>query len=356
MAIESIKPVRGTSGTTAGDNIQRRIRYRVKFTTDNEEATAAEFAVASTFGLVLGISHYVYGTTFDPRVRLKELQPTAGKQRREYYVDAIFEGKPPESQKSEPPGEEFPEFPEQAQPFVRVNYRARSAAIAKSLFVGFVDPDGEPKDVTNVMMPPQTKLPITSSAGVPTMPPRESLEYDVALLLTTYVQDHWRKSSEGPGIINSTEVRLLCATSGGAVQFFEDFDARQLLCVSEEWEPHIHYGQPWNTVTREFLYRETGWYVDELDQAVVARAIPGDPDGSGGYFSNSNKTQMELDGTPFCRRLLDPFGNPVTDPVPLNGNGQPLKGNDPADAVFLRWLDFREKNYVSIFASPFRAL
>ena len=48
-------------------------------------------------------------------------------------------------------------------------------------------------------------------------------------------------------------------------------------------------------------------------------------------------------GTPAQRRIMDPNGMPITEPILLNGNGQPLKLGDPP--VYVTWSIYPEVDF-----------
>lgn len=85
------------------------------------------------------------------------------------------------------------------------------------------------------------------------------------------------------------------------------------------------------------------WVDPLLDQGVHARALDGDPDGRGGFFSASSPRPK---GIPQIRRLLDNDEMPISDPVLLDGDGQPLDLSEmPIRPVFGRWLHYTERPY-----------
>lgn len=81
------------------------------------------------------------------------------------------------------------------------------------------------------------------------------------------------------------------------------------------------------------------WLMEVVDRGFAARAMAGDPDGRGGTISGTDI----IDGVPQLRRLVDFDQQPLTEPVLLNGDGQPLAPGDPP--VFLRWRGYTEASY-----------
>lgn len=90
------------------------------------------------------------------------------------------------------------------------------------------------------------------------------------------------------------------------------------------------------------------WFERILDQGVHARALPGDPDGRGGFFTEQGGGERPV-AVPMLRRLVDDDELPISDPVLLDGDGQPLPLDVwPIEPVFGNWLHYNE--------SPFQAL
>jgi hypothetical protein len=87
---------------------------------------------------------------------------------------------------------------------------------------------------------------------------------------------------------------------------------------------------------------EFGWRVDVPDKGFSASAKQGDPDGRGGTISGADI----IAGNAQVRVLLDAAGNPVREPVFLDGNGQPLQPG--ADVVYLTYAIYDELPYAGL--------
>jgi hypothetical protein len=89
------------------------------------------------------------------------------------------------------------------------------------------------------------------------------------------------------------------------------------------------------------------WRLRILDQGFSARAMEGDPDGHGGVIYNDSRAMV----AELCpqRRLIDSEGQPISEPVLLDGDGQPLnRWDDPAnpkDPVYSLWQYYTEDNW-----------
>lgn len=80
------------------------------------------------------------------------------------------------------------------------------------------------------------------------------------------------------------------------------------------------------------------WRPQILDRGIHARAEAGDPDGVGGIVSASEA----VDGKPTMRRLTDVTESeqPLSEPIPLDGCGQPLAAGKPA--IYVTWRVYEE--------------
>ena len=91
----------------------------------------------------------------------------------------------------------------------------------------------------------------------------------------------------------------------------------------------------------------TDWRIKTLDRGLSARAGYGDPDGHGGTFGASDTRTVT--GIPPQRRLCDIDGNLVSEPVLLDGNGQPLNDSKPTGEldppVWATWKYYTEHNW-----------
>lgn len=85
----------------------------------------------------------------------------------------------------------------------------------------------------------------------------------------------------------------------------------------------------------EIVVDPDGWEWAIADEGTAARARPGDPDGKGGTLSHGDM----VTGQPRVRQILDKDGQPIQDPVFLDGDGQPLVSGPGVDPVLGQWLD-----------------
>jgi hypothetical protein len=90
---------------------------------------------------------------------------------------------------------------------------------------------------------------------------------------------------------------------------------------------------------------EETWEFKILDRGFCARAMLGDPDGHGGAIYEDSRAFVEEMAPQ--RRLMDSDGLPLSEPVLLNGDGQPLdQYKDPANVkepVYATWYYYRSQ-------------
>lgn len=87
------------------------------------------------------------------------------------------------------------------------------------------------------------------------------------------------------------------------------------------------------------------WEYLILDRGFSARAMLGDPDGHGGAIYEDSRAFVEEMAPQ--RRLMDADGLPLSEPVLLNGDGQPLdQYKDPANVknpIYGKWWYYKEQ-------------
>lgn len=79
--------------------------------------------------------------------------------------------------------------------------------------------------------------------------------------------------------------------------------------------------------TVEVHINPIGWRQFLLDRGLTRAADEGDPDGRGGTISASDLPVEPSEGVPYQETLKDSEGYAITEPILLNGKGQPLKSS-----------------------------
>lgn len=113
---------------------------------------------------------------------------------------------------------------------------------------------------------------------------------------------------------------------------------------------HHHQFGDYVEVTLFFDVWDVGdgtWRLKILDQGLSARAMIGDPDGHGGVIAADARAFVGEVAPQ--RRLIDSEGQPISEPVLLDGDGQPLnRWSDPAaakDPIYSLWQNYDEHNW-----------
>lgn len=205
-------------------------------------------------------------------------------------------------------------------------------ALTKATYVKGFSGDAE------VYRVPGSVGPVQNSAGIPVLPPPEVEDSRVvvrigrpaALIAATAHDD----------MINAVNLTSFTIDHFGYLRFVPAKTARiREITVGLRRENNTDF---WEKEVHLDIFPDT-WRLKIYDLGLVARAAPGDPDGNGGTLSQSDM----VTGVPQYRQILDKDGNPITDPVPLNGNGQPaVPGAAPVQIEYIQYPKEREfRNY-----------
>jgi hypothetical protein len=308
-------------------------RYRVTYRVDMTSPTAGPIQVVQALGKQLFISTYSYGgIDADASAWLVEIgvprRAGGDKLRDRWLVDCIYEFD--QSQR-----------PENGVSTVEPFYLTESEPIPRAKYLGaFQDTSGnlQPLPPGNQSFTVNSTYPISNSARVPILPTpeRDNAKPAYRVSWTRLRADF--PFSDYINKMNNTSVTLTAQqflyTSGPGLlytTFQKTFDAQTLRLRDVQVSPVVLYGRQWFEHTLEFV--EDIAFVDELDRGLTARADDQDPDGRGGTISGS---QTEP-GQPAMRTILDADGNSISDPVLLDGRGQPRTGSEQQQPVYLRW-------------------
>jgi len=309
-------------------------RYRVTYRVDLPVSNSGPNAAIAALGLQMFTSTYSYGIDIpDPLAVLIDIavprRAGGDKLLDKWLVDCIFEWD--QSQRPEP-------GVATVEPF----YLTESEPIVRAEYLGaFEDNQGvlSPLPTGSQSFDVGKPYPISNSARVPIIP---SPERDAAKPAYRVRWTRERADFDFTQFINrmnQTQVTLTAANIRhgvvGQVQpyitFQKQFAAETIRLRDVQVSPVIYYGKQWFEHTLEFI--EDKAFIDELDRGVTARAEPGEPDGRGGTYSGGDFP----DGASGTREITDPDGNPVSDPVLLDGRGQPRVGSEAKKPVYLRW-------------------
>lgn len=177
----------------------------------------------------------------------------------------------------------------------------------------------------NQFRAPDSFGPVVNSALTVYDPPLERDDSRMVVRITRYKSAFpWADAEKYKDAVNSDDFTI--DKPGIMVRTFKKYTCK-LSPITGSYEL-VNGDHFWN-VTYEFHvnneYPGIGWRVQVVDRGVVVSAREGDPNGRGGTISASDIVA----GTPQVRRLVDAGGMPITEPVLLNGSGQPLNPGSP---------------------------
>lgn len=209
--------------------------------------------------------------------------------------------------------------------------------------------------------PKDTNGPVVNSAGVVFDPGLERDDTHTVLRITKN-QDHFPDSisQSYQDAINSSNwtlwlefqqfTKTFLMHEGKVQNIGGSFNAR-VTTNPQNQSQLIRY---WKNVY-ELHFREGGWIDEVLDRGIHAKAEIGDPDGRGntiGFKSDGSAMDSQEfaaafpPGTPPVRRLTDAWGQPLDEPVLLDGMGQPLAIG--AAPVFLKYRTLKELPFAGL--------
>lgn len=328
----------------------RLYRVPVKATATNADGSPNEIigpaTILSQYPKTLLVSTYQYGfDAFDQNAILISLSAPrrAGnnKSKHIWIMEAIYEfdqSQRPEFQFAEVE----PYFVGEQEPIRQAKYGGLYHIVGNVLTPKGVNPELETFTVGQT-------YPISNSAEVPILPTPEREASRAAYRVSWHMRS---KFDFQPFIntVNLTDFTLIGVAYNvvtGAVanqtEIFRKSFTPGTLRLRDVQSPIVQfYNNDWYKVTLDFV--EDNKYLYELDRGYTAKAAAGLPDGRGGTFSEGDFPE----GSSGQRELTDLDGNSVSDPVFLDGTGQPLQGTEKQQPVFLRWEKYQDAEFNSL--------
>lgn len=219
---------------------------------------------------------------------------------------------------------------------VDVSYTQISEAVEKAVYLG-----GFKGVAAGKVQPGDVVVPM-NSALQPFNPPLER-ELDIKVVrITKFRQDYdGAHFDQFQGRINKAPVtinKIQC-------RYRDKWGKHQARCKNIGGQFQITNGVKYWRVTFEIHVHPRSWDEEVPDRGLHARALLGDPNGKGGTISN--KDNVHHIGVPALRRLVDPRGVPISDPVLLDGDGQPLvRGEgDQLEPVYITYQKYPEIDF-----------
>ena len=187
-----------------------------------------------------------------------------------------------------------------------------------------------------------TEGPVVNSAMIPFNPPLERNATRIQILYTKNMPEYPRAVANIFHRAVNEEAVTFDFRFQGLKWTIHPFSTQ---CISINGSFQEAAGKKFWRVTWELLIdEEYGFREKVVDRGLHARAMAGDPDGRGGTITSVAADQVTW------RRITDKNGNPVSEPVLLNGNGQPLqlKGGNSFEAiepVYITYSIYPEKQF-----------
>lgn len=319
----------GASGSASGsadvgaDKLSYRSQYRV-YVDDPLDSPITIFKhFQKTASLPWPGRPFRFGNGFDAQTFCKSIDPQyvegSGGQ---YTVSCSFESsaKKDDEQGQNPEGQPASD-PTSWHDDIEVSFTQISIPVEQAYFRGFV-----PNNIQNNDMKPGKFGPVTNSANVPFDPPLEEVLDIKVIRISKYFRNYdGAAASRYQGAVNNDNVTIVKSR----YKFRESFRRYQGRINSLSASFQILNRFPVYRQTIEVHIHPSGWRRFVVDRGIARRACPGDPDGNGGTISLGEV------GKPSNAAITDEEGYPMTEPVLLNGNGQPLRCG--SNAVYLEY-------------------
>ncbi len=218
--------------------------------------------------------------------------------------------------------------------------------------IGFAQFTEGVQQATNVaavgLIPPGQLGPIVNSAQIPFDPPPERDSSRLWYRLTKFVADFpWEQAQEYQDAVNIDDFLLPMDSIGLVKKLIAKRTAKMtniggsLRFQKNAAGTSVYY---W-PVTYDIQFKPEGWRFNVLDRGLDRRQEPGDPDGRGGTISLDDLIVFNPDGIKTAK-IRDDKGVPLNEPVNFNGQGQPLKRNEPA--VYHKWIVYEELPFAAL--------
>jgi len=286
-----------------------------------------------------GITHWFYGNSFDLKAKCRRIygfkRGQSGKGLFYWIFSADFEW----SRDNDPTSQS-----QTVTPFFVDTVRP----VFAGKFLEFVKANRISAGIDNPDFPPFTEMPICNSAQTPIIPAPEVRSSMAGYRIQRY-EKTWFDYKEYLNTTNKYPITLQMLDytnfggTNGAVLFSKTFSANTCLVANVQTSVDMIYDRRWFNVTLELL--EDDWFHYELDRGITKKVANGEDDGRGGTYSAADFAA----GQPRIGRVMGANGQPVSEPVLFNGLGKPLTNPKPADAIYLKFGMYPEKDLTGLF-------
>lgn len=327
-----------------GEFTPGRRTYTVTYKIETTSEILGPDSVRQLLGKTVGVDYYSYGLDVDFQAKLVRIsvprRAANDKMRSTWLVECDYEFD--QTQRPEFQGVKVePFFLAESEPIPRAKHVGVFRDISGDLQQLAIEGGQETYTIGKF-------YPIGNSAGVPILPAPERDKSIPAFRVTWHTTNGSFSYKPYINTFNQTafaltglSVNVLSQTQIDYRSRFARTFASKTLRLRDVQMPIVQfYGYDWYQVTLEFV--EESQIIYELDRGFSARARAGDSDGKGGTYSEGDFPE----GAVGQRDILDPEGNPISNPVLLNGRGSPLDSSLAREPRYLGW----ERYPVSEFA------
>lgn len=258
-----------------------------------------------------------------------------------FLADAVYtpiEGSdPPDQRPSEDDDGKETDDPLKWRKEISITSSPVSLPVVDAVFHGF-----DPPNIANPFLRIGQRTPPVNSAIVPFDPPPE-FDRSITIVRIADRIPEWNEEKMAPWRETVNSERFVMAFP--LYNFFfviEPYCGRiKHLGGTSQFDNNI---QHWRAEIEVWVH-PVGWRDQLADMGTVRRAAFGDPDGAGSIISSDSNVRHP--GIPNHKEIVDIDGNPLMQPVLLDGNGQPMKLTDGqvTKKVWLKYQYYEERSW-----------
>lgn len=317
-----------------------RSRYRVRVTSPLDGPTTIFRYFQINANLPWFGRSFFFGNDFDTSVRCKTIEPTFIEKSEGWWEVACSFETPPKKDDEEDKDDEDEkdkDSPTSSQhDEIEVSYTQTSAPVEQATYL-------KSDRVTSRWLTKHEgrPCPVMNSAGVVFNPGiEEEIEIKV-IRITKHVKEYDSNDYDKfQGAVNADAVTI----NKKPYKFKCEFSPLVAKIKNITGSLVTENGKYHYKRTVEIHINPLGWRRTIVDRGMMRSAAPGDPDGRGGQMYASAGDEY-VPGTALHAPILDANGYPVTEPVLLDGRGQPLKQD--GQPVYLTYQTLEEKPFAA---------
>ena len=325
-----------------GGNIDFTCHYQVQ----SDDPDDGPQVIAAATGIPLLGSTYVFGNDSDPFAFAKSIHPNRRGTSLLWDVTVVFGPQENEEDEGQPVGRnengDPVDDPLEEAPSITVRPLFMTKAVEKAWYRGVVEGGALDRRALGLGRPVDSIGAVVNSVMVPFDPPLESDYFRTSINISVNFQDF--NQDQFKTFVNTVNAAQITVNRVGFQLTLAPFTGK---ITNINGTRRSRNGKIFWQGDLELQVDDVfTWRVDVLDRGYVGRACDGDPNGEGGNWDDY--TDPPKDGRAQVQVIRDRNGDPITEPVRLDGKGQPLKCND-AD-IFIRYSVYPELNWLPLNA------